>query len=237
MKSTVAAAMLFLHHGIGTYRKKISRYIALNEFCRQKFIEGGLPADKIKVKPNCVTVEDKPDVAIRRGFLFVGRLSSEKGVSLLAEAAKQVPEASITVLGEGPGRKTLENLPNVHLKGFQSSDLVRKAMRESACLLMPSIWYENFPRTLVEAFACGLPVIASRLGTLPELVQDGVNGILFEYKSSKDLSQKIQWAQTHPEALQTMGMKAKQQYQAMYSMEMNYRQLISIYNDAIAEFK
>lgn len=108
-------------------------------------------------------------------------------------------------------------------------------MQNAACLILPSIWYENFPRTLVEAFACGLPVIASRCGALSELVQEGQTGLLFQTGDSGDLARKIGWALKHPEAMQAMGRAARAEYEARYTSDINYRQLMVIYAEAMNE--
>ena len=107
-------------------------------------------------------------------------------------------------------------------------------MQRAAYLVMPSIWYENFPRTLVEAYACGLPVIASRLGAMAELVRDGETGLLFEPGNAADLAQKMQWAEAHPETMRRMGEAARAEYEASYTPETNFNQLMAIYSDAIA---
>jgi glycosyltransferase involved in cell wall biosynthesis len=98
---------------------------------------------------------------------------------------------------------------------------------------MPSIWYENFPRTLVEAFACGLPVIASRLGAMAELIDDGFTGLLFEPGNAKDLADKLEWADRHPEEMLKMGREARLEYDTKYTSAINFKQLIEIYQDAI----
>ena len=107
-------------------------------------------------------------------------------------------------------------------------------MREATCLVVPSIWYENFPRTVVEAFACGLPVIASRLGAMVEIVRDGETGLLFEAGNADDLAQKMAWAENNPAAMREMGANARREYEARYTPAVNYRQLMTIYADAIA---
>lgn len=234
-QSGVLAGMLALHRGIGTYSRKVSRFIALNAFSRRKFVEGGLPAEKVTVKPNFVDMVAPEDDVSRDGFLFVGRLSPEKGIAILAEAMGQVPSASLTVIGEGPEADRLAGLGNVHTLGRRDTAGVQSAMGCAACLVLPSICYENFPRTLVEAFACGLPVIASRLGAMAELVEDGRTGLLFEPGNPGDLAAKMRWAMVNPEALRRMGQTARTEYAAKYTAEINYRQLMTIYREAMAQ--
>jgi glycosyltransferase involved in cell wall biosynthesis len=232
--SAALAGMVTLHRGLGTWQNKVTRYIALNEFCRGKFIEGGLPAERIAVKPNFADFE-APVAVDRAGFLFVGRLSAEKGINVLVGAAKEIRTSRIRVAGDGPESACLSHVEGIVALGVVSGDLVRSEMSRATALLLPSICYENFPRTLVEAFACGLPVIASRIGALAELVTEGVTGLTFEPGNSQDLAEKMRWAQSHPEEMAQMGRHARALYEAEFSAERNYQQLMAIYQDAVNE--
>jgi glycosyltransferase involved in cell wall biosynthesis len=231
-QSAVLAGMLSLHRGLGTWKNKVTRYIALNDFCRNKFIQGGLPAERLVVKPNFVDFP-APKPQHREGFLFVGRLSLEKGINVLADCARRLPHQAFRVAGTGPEAHQLEALPNVELLGALSGDQVRAQMQKASALLMPSIWHENFPRTLVEAFASGLPVIASRVGALADLVDDDVNGLLFSVNDGNDLAAKVRWAAEHPNQLGTLGKTARAHYEAYFTADANYKLLLSIYADAI----
>lgn len=236
VQSSVLASMVSMHRFAGTWRNKVSRYIALNEFCRRKFIEGGLPANRIVIKPNFVDFP-APAQAQRDGFLFVGRLSPEKGVSVLMDACRRVDAIRVKVAGTGPDADLLVGVAGVTALGSLSSEHVREQMTAAVALVLPSIWYENFPRTLVEAMGCGLPVIASRLGALAELVEDGVTGLLFQPGDAADLAEKLTWARSNPEAMLEMGRQARMRYDSRYTASENYTQLISIYSDAIAEVR
>lgn len=231
-QSTVLAGMLTLHRALGTWQNKVTRYIALNEFCRDKFIEGGLPAARIVIKPNFVDAT-APVEGVHAGFLFVGRLSAEKGVDVLVNAAKICGTSAIRVAGSGPKAALLNDVAGVTPLGALSSDFVSTEMRHAMALILPSTCYEGFPRTLVEAYASSLPVIASRLGSLPELVSDGVTGLLFDPGSAHDLAKKLDWAQQHPEQMAQMGRNARALYEARFTPERNYQQLMAIYAEAI----
>lgn len=226
-QSAVVTTMLSAHRLAGTYRKKINRYIALSGFCRSKFIAGGFPADLISVKSNFVDVPASPD-GPRKGALFVGRLSHEKGVTVMLDALNCLGHQSIDVIGSGPLQTMVAEHPQVNSLGSQPRSEVLRRMQRAEYLLVPSIWHEG-PMTVIEAFACGLPVIASRSGAMEELIEDGVTGLLFDAGSPTALLSAIRWANEHPAMMREMGANARSEYLRRYTPELNYRQLMSIY--------
>ena len=232
-QSGVLAGAVTLHRALGTYQHKVTRYVALNQFCRDKFVQGGLPAARMRIKPNFIESDARPQWSERRGGLFVGRLSEEKGVDVLADAVKQLPSNPVSVIGGGDLAPLATAAFGERYLGFKPMDEILQQMGRSLYLVVPSIWYENFPRTIVEAYACGLPVIASRIGALAEIVTDGVTGLLFEPGDAQDLARKLQWAEDHPEAMCEMGRAARATFEAHYTPERNYQQLMEIYVDAI----
>lgn len=231
--SGVAAGSLLLHRWLGSWRHKVAGFLALTEFCRRQFIAGGLPAGKIRVKPNFV-----PDPGATRGrrsgLLFVGRLAPEKGVGLLAGALERAGPVELQVIGEGPEAPALAGLRGVRQRGPLPPDAVLEAMRGAVALVVPSLWYEGFPRVIVEAYACGLPVVASRLGSLAELVGEGQTGLLFDPGDARDLGCKLAWALAHPEDMARMGAEARRRYERMFAPEPNYRTLCGLYDEVLA---
>jgi glycosyltransferase involved in cell wall biosynthesis len=139
------------------------------------------------------------------------------------------------VAGSGPQAVLLQGVAAVEALGTLPGDKVRAEMQRALALLLPSICYENFPRTLVEAFASGLPVIASRIGALADSVEEGVTGLLFEPGNAGDLTRQMLWAQAHPQRMAQMGLEARARYEAEFTADHNYQQLIAIYNAAIDE--
>ena len=234
-QSAVLATMLQAHRWLGTYRERVTLYIALNEFCRDRFIAGGLPAERLRVKPNFVDLAHPPAEAPRSGLLFVGRLSSEKGIAVLADAARMLPEGTtLRIVGDGPERHRLEGIVGVELLGALPPARVYEQMQAAAALVLPSICYENFPRTLVEACACGLPVLASRLGALPELVQHARTGLLFDAGDASALAAAMTQATARPTLSREMGRAARAHYEQYWTGAANHRQLTAIYREAIA---
>jgi glycosyltransferase involved in cell wall biosynthesis len=229
--SAVAACALSAHRLAGTYRRKVSRYVALTEFARRKFVDGGLPDDLLSVKPNFVDL-GPPAPQPRAGGLFVGRLAPEKGIGILAAAAAHAGGLPCRVAGVGPEEARVRSCPGLEALGWRTPGDVVGLMRRAEFLVFPSLWYEGCPRTIIEAFACGLPVIASRLGALAELVRHEVTGLLFEPGSADDLARAIAWAKAHPAALAEMGRRAREEYEAKYTPERNYRSLLAIYDQA-----
>jgi glycosyltransferase involved in cell wall biosynthesis len=231
-QSAALAGVVTLHRMLGTFRDRVTRYIALNEFCRRKFIAGGLPPARIAVKPNFVDVAAPPE-APRRGGLFVGRLSAEKGIATLLGALGRARGTQVEVLGSGPEAERVRAHPQVIARGWLAPAQVLERMRAAAFLVLPSVWFECFPRTLVEAFACGLPVIASRVGALEELVEHGRTGLLFRAGSQKSLARALDYAQAHPDLMREMGANAREAYQRHFSPQRNYEKLMRIYGDAL----
>jgi glycosyltransferase involved in cell wall biosynthesis len=232
LQSGVVTSMLTLHRALGTYSGKVTRYIALNEFCRAKFVQGGLPPEKVVVKPNFVDIATAPGYA-RKGGLFVGRLAAEKGTATLLNALRLLPGVSIDVVGTGPEQELIRH-PGVRAAGWLEPDQVRQMMYRAAYLVMPSVWYETFGMVLVEAFACGLPVLATRLGSMAEAIGDKRTGLLFTAGSAEDLAKKIAWAERNPEQMRAMGRNARDEYETKYTPDVNYSRLLRIYQDAIA---
>jgi glycosyltransferase involved in cell wall biosynthesis len=219
----------------GVWQKDVHRFIALTDFARAKFIEGGLPPDRIVVKPNALTASVLPIINQRIGVLFVGRLSLEKGVSTLVEAAKLVPNLSVTIVGDGPDRDSLEATasPNVKFLGAVSGKKVRELMAVAQALVMPSIWYEGFPVTLLEAFSSRLPIIASRIGSLESLISHKDTGLHFEAANTNQLSEHLKLLVEHPEIYTKMGENAYTEFKTHYTVKPNRELLENIYRDAI----
>lgn len=234
VQTTAVAAMLVLHRLRRTWQRDVTRYIVLNQMCRDLFAEGGLPMDKLVIKPNFVVAHGKPSWEQRSGGVFIGRLSDEKGLHVLAQAMQQLPGKRIAVYGKGPLQSLVMSAPGLDYRGFQTPDVLARRMHAAAYLVMPSTGVESFGLVAVEAFACGMPVIASRQGGMLELIVHGKTGLLVTPGDAQELAQAIDFAEKHPERMRAMGRAAWQAYLAHYTPERNYEQLLRIYQQAIA---
>ena len=161
----------------------------------------------------------------RSGGLFVGRLVAESGIGTLLEALDLFGGARVDVIGAGPEDRRLEANPRIRLLGRVGPSQVQERMRSAAYLVMPTLAYEPMPRPLVEAFANGLPVIASRIGALADLVEPGRNGLLFAPGSARDLARRLAWAEAFPEKMRQMGECARADYQARFLADWSYQRL------------
>jgi len=217
--------MLTLQRLRGSWHQQIHRFIVLNQLCREIFARGGLPMDKLRIKPNFVESPEEPTWQHRRGGLFIGRLSTEKGIDVLINALDKLPNHVIDVFGKGPLQALVEASSRLRYGGFQSSDVLRQKLNEAAYLVMPSTGVESFGLVAIEAFACGTPVIATRHGGLRELIIHGQNGLLVPPNDANALAAAIAYAESHPDAMRRMGMAARNNYLTAYTPERNYEQL------------
>lgn len=239
----------YFHWIIGTWINKVDAYIALTNFGRNKFIEAGLPADKIFVKPNFLADPPEPSYTNGGYAVFIGRLSKEKGVYTLIEALRIIDTTSsgqlvLKIVGDGPLRNELEEKVRmqgidryVEFVGRKSSDDCIKLLNCARFLVLPSLCYEGLPMTIGEAFACGKPVVASNLGSLAELVEDGKTGLLFEPGNLQDLANKMKWMIEHEDACIEMGKNARKVFEEKYTAGKNFEILMDIYNTVLDRYK
>lgn len=227
--------MIERHRKQRTWQERVDRYIAVSKFAKAKFVEAGMPGDRIVVKPNFAP--DRLPKALppdRSGALFVGRLSPEKGIRTLLSAWRDL-DVPLDIVGDGPLMDEVRRAggPGVTVHGWMDAEDVSIRMRRAAFLVMPSESYETFGMTLVEGFCQALPAIASGFGAMAEIVDDGVTGLHFVPGDARDLAAKVRWAGQHPEEINRMGDAARKQYEANYTPERNYSMLMAVYEQAI----
>ena len=227
--SAVVASMLAIHRLIGTWKGKVDRYIALNDFVRDKHVSGGLPVDRVVVKPNFLAEDPGFGTGSGNYALFVGRLSREKGVDTLVKAWRILGAAAppLKIIGTGPLARALAadaaGQSSIEWIGQQPGAEVMRQLHDARVLVFASRWHENFPRVILEALACGVPVIAPRLGAVASLVRDGQTGLLFEPGDEGALAERVSWLWTHPAERDAMARAARRDYLDHYTADANYR--------------
>ncbi len=237
--ATGALAMMVARNRMnGSYQKYVDRYIALTDFAKVRFIRGGLPEGKLTVKPNFLPVTPDIQISKENYAVFVGRLSDEKGIRTLLEAWRNIDGCKLKVLGDGHLRAELEEIVNkkninVEFLGFKTQAEVLDIVAKAIVQIIPSECYEGFPMSVLEAFSCNTPVIASRLGSLGEIINDGRDGILFEPKNSKDLSEKIISLLNDGVLRNKLAVQARTEFESKYTDKANIKMLIEIYKDSI----
>ncbi|MBV9247025.1 MAG: glycosyltransferase [Methylobacteriaceae bacterium] len=231
MAGTLAVtAMIEFHKRTGTWIRKVDRFVALTEFAKQMFVNSGLPAERITVKPNFVAKPSVCDVLRREGALFVGRLDEQKGVDVMLQAWKDI-DCPLRIIGDGPLSELVERHASnrVVYLGRQPAEVVQREMQSAMFLVLPSLGHEMFPVTLLEAFSNHLPVICSDLPSLRELVETGVTGLTFPAGDASALGARVRWAVSNPAALAEFGRHAYSLYEGRYTPEVNFKLLSGIY--------
>jgi len=234
LATAAGAAMLATHNYKQTWSKAVSAYIALTDFARNKFIQAGFPAEKILVKPNYLQADPGVGEGTGNYALFVGRLTAEKGISTLLEAWRQIgTELPLQIAGDGPMAPEVEKASRemqgvTWLKWLPREEILER-MKHASALILPSTWYEPFGMILVEAFAVGLPVIASDLGSMSVIVDHQRTGLHFEAGNATSLVEAVRWFRAHPAEVALMRSQVRLEYEMKYTAERNYAQLMNIY--------
>jgi len=216
--------------------EKISGFICLTEFFRIKMREAGVDEAKLFVRPNFMAAPALDGEAGGNDYVvYMGRLSAEKGVWTLIRAFERLPRVALKILGSGPLEQELRDhvrdkkLANVEFLGFKSGAEKWSILRNALCLVLPSEWYENFPVTVLEAFMAEKPVVASRMGGLPYIVEEGKSGLLFEAGQVDELAQKVQYLVEHPEDAARLGHCGRHLSETKYGPSEAYRNLMGIF--------
>jgi len=213
----------------------VTVFIVLSEFQKQRFIAGGIPANRIEILPNIAPKMDEIAYGDGDAVSFVGRVSPEKGIVEFLDAARKLPKYRFVVAGSTDAMPEVEKLApnNVEFKGFLRGKELDAVFHESRLLVFPSLWFEGFPNVVAQAMACGKPVIATRLGALPEIVDDGKTGLLFDHSNKEELAEKIDYLWNRPDLCREMGEAGRAKAWAEYSEEKFYERLMMIYDKAI----
>lgn len=234
--SFVNTVEMYFHYAMGYYQG-VDRYIAVSQFYKKKMEQAGFPANQVAYLPNYIDANAfEPGSPDQSYVLYFGRLSEEKGVSTLLRAARENPSIRHLIVGTGPEEESLKReasaleLPNVEFIGFRQGNELKQLLAQATCVVVPSEWYENCPMTILEAFAAGRPVIGADIGGIPELIDQGQDGLVFQPKDAADLAEKIRWIWAHRAQARDMGMVGREKIQKKFNAEQHYDGLISIYN-------
>jgi glycosyltransferase involved in cell wall biosynthesis len=238
IQTAALATSIAVHRAIGTWTKCVQVFIVPTEFMKHK-LAAGLPVDRIEVRPNW----HDPDPGMRsvpgaRNLLFIGRLSEEKGAGVLLKTWAAAPDLPpVRILGDGPMKSDVEAAaasdPRIQYLGRQPHDRVLEELRTAGCLFVPALWYEAFPHTLLEAAASGAPILASNVGTLPDVVEDGKTGLLFDPFDLSDVAAKIRAFFMDSTDRNAISHAARKKFEDEFTAAKALENLTRIYNLAI----
>ncbi|MCP4536224.1 MAG: glycosyltransferase family 4 protein [Chloroflexi bacterium] len=234
--SLLASVEMTLHKAWRIYERHVATFITPSAFVKKTVEEFGIPEDQLVHIPLPLFSQDF-DLSETSGehLAYVGRLSHEKGLPTLIHAMRQVPQARLLIVGEGSMRPVLEqmvredNMTNVHFTGYLSGEDLEHALAQARFTVLPSQWYEVFGQTILESFAVGKPVVAARIGGMPELIDDDENGLLFTPGNADELSTCLRRLWDDPKKTRLMGLNGRRKVLAQHSPENHYRQLYPLY--------
>lgn len=235
MKTALMASSLYTHNILGTWRDKVDRFIVLTPFAKKMFANSALELDdsNLVVKPNSTDDISVTKTNIRSGYVFVGRLSEEKGVHTLVEAFNKMPEVSLDIMGTGELESDLKSIAhsNITFLGNVSHKKLKSKISSYKALIFSSIVFEGLPNSIIESFAAGTPVIASDIDNINDIVTHNYNGLLFKVGNPESLKETIRSfnANTREEYYDN----AKMTFIKNYTHKVNLDALLLIYQDLL----
>lgn len=240
LTTALSVAEAALHRTTRIYHRAVNIFISPSRFLKDLHASGGFDTHKIEVLPNFIRIgKIEPSYSGNGCGLFLGKVIKIKGVFTLVAAMERLPEACMAIAGRGESLQEIteiiqkKKIENVYLEGFVSGNPLLRLTGGTSYVVLPSEWYENNPIVILEAFAHGKPVIGSRIGGIPELIEDGKNGFLFTPGDADELAEKVKYLSDHPEEAAEMGRRARATVEREYSAQVHYRKLMRIYERAI----
>ncbi|MCP4536037.1 MAG: glycosyltransferase family 4 protein [Chloroflexi bacterium] len=234
--SLLAAVEMTLHKTWRVYERHVASFITPSAFLKSTAQSFGIPAKQIVHIPNFLYPQEHTVPQGDGDYLaYIGRLSHEKGLLTLIRAMRQLPQAQLLIVGEGKMRPMLEHkaaewkLTNVQFTGYLTDQALNNALARARFTVLPSEWYENFPFSILESLIAGKSVVASRIGGIPELIDDGENGLLFSPGDTNELAACLRHMWDNPEQTHRMGLNGRRKVLAQYGPENHYRQLYPLY--------
>ena len=235
-ESVAYAIRSIFARSLGLFKKNVTIYIAVSEYVKNRLVSSGLNKDLITVIPNMVNIpKSNGEPANGKYVAYIGRISEEKGIKTLLAAASRRSNMQFLLAGNGPLLPAYKRCApkNANFVGGLNKQQLSSFYREARFIVVPSEWYETFGLVVVEAMSHGLPVIASRIGGLPELVEDGVTGLLFEPGNSEELSSKMKHLWDNPDLCKKMGQAGREKAIREYNKNIYYKRLIAAYKKAV----
>lgn len=241
LKSAIGAIEGKYYRNKKIYTEKIDKIISPSEFYKSKFIEDGVQAEKVVAMHNFVDIEQY-DVELQDdGYaLYIGRLSKEKGILNLINAFAKLDSGKLYIAGEGPEKDNIEKFikennleQRVELLGFLSKEEVIDWTRKCRFTVVPSIWYENCPYSVMETLAIGKPVVGANIAGIPELVKDNRSGFIYKYDDINDLADKMRILFEDRNLAEEFGKNAKMDAKELYAKDVYYKKIMDIYENLI----
>lgn len=240
LKSTLGV-MEKKYYDIHKVFRKIDCIISPSEFNKNQLVNGKLKYNEIVALHNFVNESERNDYVLGDYAFYLGRLSKEKGILNLIEAIGDIPNAKLLIAGDGPERERIEAYISEHkldgritLLGYQNQDSIHKYITNSRFVVIPSICNENCPYSVLEAMEIGKPIVASRIGGIPELIADGENGYLYKADDINELKEKLTLLLDDDEKVNRFAQKSRELYESYYSPDSYYNELIKIYNKVMS---
>lgn len=244
MASIIRVFSMKVHNFMHIY-KDVDAFVTPSEYLKKKLVENGFEEEKIHCIPTFTNSKIRTDdLQVGEYGLYFGRITVEKGVDTVVRAYEKLPEHHVKIMGDDTTEEAIRlknyvkehSLTNIEFLGFRSGTELETIIKNARFVMIPSIWYDNLPNTALEAFQYGKPVIASNIGSLPELVVDGYNGYLFNPYKVEDLVEKIRRFENEEKVIE-MGKKSKQHLKEIFSSEKHYKVLINVFNNVKNKYK
>jgi glycosyltransferase involved in cell wall biosynthesis len=238
-RSLLSTVESYVSHLLGAV-DQIDRFITVSHFQREKLIELGVPAAKLTTVHNFIdTSLITPAEKLGDYFLYFGRIEQLKGIFTLVEAAASIPDVPLLIVGDGKARFELENLieqrnlKHIHILGSKRGKELQELIRNSICSILPSEWYENCPMSILESLAYGRPVIGTKIGGIPELIRDGVDGFLIPCGNTELLREKMLWLANNRHKALAMGLQGREKIETEFNSSKHYTEIMNIYDKVL----
>jgi len=223
------------------YKSKVARFTVSNDHLKRRLFSYGISPERIDIIPNFIDLDAyEPEYGSAGYVLYFGRISTEKGILTLIEAMERLPSLPLKIVGDGPQLSSLQayveerSLGNIHFLGPAWDEDLKPILAGAMFVVVPSVWPENSPFVIYQSFAAGKPVIGSRVGGIPDLIDDGKNGLLFEPQDVRGLADKIEFLASQPDLAAEMGRGAREKAEREYDPQVHYERMTTVYEGVLS---